>query len=597
MMTGREVESYFEEHREWQSMTWDLSEFIKKVYGKNSIRVRISRYYYVDFTPLAGRPICREIKLVILYFLLNLHYKRLLPLIDFLKAVSLFIHYAGDVKPINSLGDLTMAGIEAFKNYLSLIVGKTPVLNSFLRNVRCTWHDEFHAAAWYERDIWDLRKVHMDPSRINISVPNSRINFFDIENPDNKKLFKTYMLHLIGDRNICQTSICTISYSLRAFLRRCPCSLKEIDSGKLKELLMQQKAFYRSQEKYNNMIYILEDFYRFCNLENLLPDIKINFRDFRKPRRINMQFKRLSSGVKKQIFAHLHELRPDVAMIFLTVYCTGLYLSEVCQLKTDCLLKQEGVCYIRVLKLHEQNTVNQPIPQTLFDYLSYYRDRVLKQNPGNWLFPGIKRKFISAASVEEEMRRFILNHHITDEQGNLIKFRFHSLKHDLAYRMLDDDLSLLTIQNLLHADTIESALLYSAIHEKEKRDKYFHFLEKTGRTKVLADGEEDRQILWIRERMAQILPNGYCSYPVKLGLCPHANQCLFCDNFHTTKDFLPVFYRQSAKLALFLHTLEKSGQDKRYEAALKVKKRIDYLIQQLEADHDEPSRENQRNAQ
>lgn len=37
---------------------------------------------------------------------------------------------------------------------------------------------------------------------------------------------------------------------------------------------------------------------------------------------------------------------------------------------------------------------------------------------------------------------------------------------------------------------------------------------------------------------AQVLPNGYCRLPVIAGLCPHANACLDCTNFCTSKQFL-----------------------------------------------------------
>lgn len=597
MMTGREVEQYYEMHHEWQEMKWDLSDLMKLIYGGESKQIRVSRYAHMEFTPLGHTSVCREMKLVILYLLLNRHYKRQQNALDFLKTASLFIQYVGAILPFESLNQMTMKDMLAFTDYASRKIAKVSLTKSFPRLIRQVWHDEFCASDWFEKDLWDLREVPMNPLRINRAVSVIRVNFFLVENPDNKKLLKAYIQHLIEDRNISHTSVCIRFTMLKSLLKDCKKSLQNINSRELKELLIHERSLSHGN-KYNDMISCIADFYHFCNLEHMLPDMKINFSDFKLRKTTKLKYKGLPYGARKQIFDHIHELPPAVACIFLIIYCTGMYLSEACQLTADCLNEKNGAYYIRVTKLHSSNVVSQPIPKLLFEYLKSYRDQLLKQCPGEfYLFPGSEHKPLGSGIVTQHMHRLILAHHITDEEGKLLSFRFKALKHDLAYRMLDDELSPLTIQNLLHAETVESALLYSEIRERKKRDKYYQFLRKTGITNFQTEKKEDRQVIWIRKRMAQILPDGYCSYPVKLGLCPHANQCLFCDSFHTTRDFLPVFYRQSAKLSMFIHTLEKAGKDDRYEAAVRVKKRIDFFIQTLEADHDADSRGKAEEAQ
>ena len=44
---------------------------------------------------------------------------------------------------------------------------------------------------------------------------------------------------------------------------------------------------------------------------------------------------------------------------------------------------------------------------------------------------------------------------------------------------------------------------------------------------------------WARSYInTQILPNGVCAKPVKLGKCPHANSCLTCLDFRKSIDVL-----------------------------------------------------------
>jgi len=44
------------------------------------------------------------------------------------------------------------------------------------------------------------------------------------------------------------------------------------------------------------------------------------------------------------------------------------------------------------------------------------------------------------------------------------------------------------------------------------------------------------------------LPNGYCLHHPKQGACPHANVCLTCPKFTTSKAFIPVLSQQLKSL-------------------------------------------------
>jgi integrase/recombinase XerD len=47
--------------------------------------------------------------------------------------------------------------------------------------------------------------------------------------------------------------------------------------------------------------------------------------------------------------------------------------------------------------------------------------------------------------------------------------------------------------------------------------------------------------VWLKRNiLAQALPNGVCRLPIQQGECPHANACLTCVHFGTTKKYLPV---------------------------------------------------------
>src|SRR5699024_10944011 len=56
---------------------------------------------------------------------------------------------------------------------------------------------------------------------------------------------------------------------------------------------------------------------------------------------------------------------------------------------------------------------------------------------------------------------------------------------------------------------------------------------------------DDVELQWFKKNInAQVLPNGYCRLPVIAGGCPHANACLDCTHFCTSKQFLPQHEEQ-----------------------------------------------------
>ena len=100
-------------------------------------------------------------------------------------------------------------------------------------------------------------------------------------------------------------------------------------------------------------------------------------------------------------------------------------------------------------------------------------------------------------------------------------------------------------------------------------------------------------ILWAKHMLNQVLPNGYCAYPVKLGVCPHSNACILCGYFRTSKEFLPVLERQQVQLRLLLKRLDQEGvtqgspRYKQQQEAKKVGKKLASLIKTLKGGSDD----------
>lgn len=95
---------------------------------------------------------------------------------------------------------------------------------------------------------------------------------------------------------------------------------------------------------YNRNINSISNFYKYLAIKetykNETPVLRTDF----KQREPEHHFNSVSEYVILQIFRHLYELPFDLKLMYLINYSTGLRVSDLCQLETDCLLKSEK-CY------------------------------------------------------------------------------------------------------------------------------------------------------------------------------------------------------------------------------------------------------------
>ena len=79
-----------------------------------------------------------------------------------------------------------------------------------------------------------------------------------------------------------------------------------------------------------------------------------------------------------------------------------------------------------------------------------------------------------------------------------------------------------------------------------------------------------------------MLPNGICSYPTILGVCPNADVCLNCEYFRTSKRYLDVHKQHLEKLETQIVTYKSNGWIHNLETALKQKEQLEKIISTLE---------------
>ena len=82
--------------------------------------------------------------------------------------------------------------------------------------------------------------------------------------------------------------------------------------------------------------------------------------------------------------------------------------------------------------------------------------------------------------------------------------------------------------------------------------------------------------------MSQALPNGLCSLPLTQNKCPHANACLTCAHFRTSKKHLPQHKAQLDETCKIIENAKQNGMERIAEMNAEVAGNLKSIITTLE---------------
>ena len=118
-------------------------------------------------------------------------------------------------------------------------------------------------------------------------------------------------------------------------------------------------------------------------------------------------------------------------------------------------------------------------------------------------------------------------------------------------------------------------LAYAEIRDSQRKKKFTKFLNCHSMTSSEIDTE------WLRENInKQALSNGFCCLPCKMK-CPHYNNCLHCDQFITSIDFLETHQTQLSHLKEALKESESKNWLARTATLKKDIDKLEEIIKEL----------------
>ncbi len=138
----------------------------------------------------------------------------------------------------------------------------------------------------------------------------------------------------------------------------------------------------------------------------------------------------------------------------------------------------------------------------------------------------------------------------------------------------------------MHHLSPEMTLKYAEIDDNLRRKKYNDFINIRGEVAPLFDDEtfeEKAYIKWLKKSInAQMLPNGICGKPLKLGNCEHANACLTCNYFRTSQEFLEIHKQQLKQTEELISIAESNHWEHQVHSNKIILNNLSQIIKSLE---------------
>lgn len=246
--------------------------------------------------------------------------------------------------------------------------------------------------------------------------------------------------------------------------------------------------------------------------------------------------------VLEQLFTYIDYLHKDAQSVVWVAFKTGLRISDVLELTSDCLIKLNGqysiVTDIEKVYVKGHRT---PIDEQLAGIIAVLIENSKEQsnkdnNPEGYIFVryrGIRKGMpFSQGFISGQLNKLAKQKNISDENGNLFHFTTHQFRHTYGVKMLNGGAGILTVQELLAHASPEMTLRYAKLLDDTKRKAFESVIKQgvfsfdlNGEVQEIKVGEDiptDILDALLQDHKLNAMDNPYGTCHARLnGSCPH----------------------------------------------------------------------------
>ena len=422
-----------------------------------------------------------------------------------------------------------------------------------------------------DRNIWRLEDMSLNEERLNQSAYSLRMNFWVINNAHNRELVKAYCRYIIGSTELAYSTIYGTFKFLTMFLSAL--DEKDIEAITHDDIIKFREKRSSFVEENNRILKKVSAFYRYLITKQLIqcvdPVQKSDFAIFVRKHHNNT----VPEYTILETFKHLHTLKEDYKLIYLINLFTGIRISDICQLKTDCLYTNEHGYFLAHDVQKMQDVGGIPICKELYELIQKriaYVNTI--DNGNNYLFlaSNDNSKPCIAATYRNYMKRTVKEWGITLPNNEPYNFLTHSFRHTIATQLFKMGMPSALIQiGVLHHVEINMSRSYI----DNDADMELELLNKRG---INAKSDKTDEI----SESDAALPNGYCHMPANIK-CPNLSACLNCEYFRTSINFLDVHEQQLENVKQQIEYYKENGYEQNLAFAEDEKAKLEVIIAKL----------------
>lgn len=415
-----------------------------------------------------------------------------------------------------------------------------------------------------DRNFWRVSDMNINDERLNKTKDMTTMNFWKIENEENRELVKVWFKHMIGGTELAYSTI----YERFAL---CNSFLDYIKDKSLLDVTHEDIENYRvnlSSDRSNHFLRDLTDLYQYLQTKKLFAGkIPIIEQDY-----VHTPIKYIKNSVSNytimEMFKHIHTLPADYLLMYLIDLFTGIRISDICQLKTDCLYSNEHGYFLSHECQKMQDAGAIPIAKELYDMVQE-RINYCTGNGYQYLFPSSKDKNLpyNAGTYRRNMQKIVSGWGIKNADGTPYHFLTHAYRHTIATTLANMGMPSVLIQiGILHHTEINMSRHYI---EDDTENQLRLINEKGINTPGTGAPTEN-----------SALPNGFCCMPLQVA-CKKANACLHCEYFRTSLKFLDVHENHLEKLDEQIEYFKANGYLTNLKFAEREKEKLKLIIAKL----------------
>ncbi|OKL38238.1 tyrosine-type recombinase/integrase [Domibacillus mangrovi] len=479
---------------------------------------------------------------------------------------------------------------------------KTPVLaNSYyvtnLKQFMEFYEDFYFDGEEWDKDVWNRKNLSLPEDKVNPTSYEYTINFRGFENDYFKEVVKRFCKLKLNTHSFSHVS--DVASKLKEFFNFIYKNFKNI--RKINQLTRKEIELYLTEINLKGLspstvtgrISTLEVFFstikRFDWVDS--PSKTLIFQEDY-PKVPKAQPRYIDEHVLEQLNRKLDKLEPYIATMVMVLQECGMRISELCTLKKGSVITdKEGDCFLKYYQWKMKKEHIIPISKEIAALILVQEQRVADNfdNDCVYVFPRKDGSPLKQDTFRVKLNELAYEEKIIDKTGNVFRFHAHAFRHTVGTRMINNGVPQHIVQKFLGHESPEMTARYAHIFDETLKKEFTKFKETlvTNNGSILELNEEEGEanntdLQWFKKNInAQALPNGYCRLPVIAGPCPHANACLDCTNFCTSKQFLIEHEQHLERTKQVLDRARQNQWQRQVETNERVKNRLEQIIHSL----------------